>query len=68
MTFDCANFVVDKHRYNFEELGGPHTVHWTRDEPPSISDFAFTLDICKNLPRVKGVPKEEQCLTGTRSE
>jgi len=66
ITFDCNHFIVDGHSYNFEKLGGAHTVHWIRDEPPSISDFAFTVDLCKNILRQKGIAKEEQCQTGTR--
>jgi len=66
ITFDCQHFIVDGHSYNFEKLGGAHTVHWVREEPPSINDFAFTVDLCKNIPREKGVAKEEQCPTGTR--
>jgi len=66
ITFDCNHFIVDGHSYNFEKLSGAHTVHWIRDEPPSISDFAFTVDLCKNIPRQKGIAKEEQCQTGTR--
>jgi len=67
VNFDCKNVLIDKHSYDFSALGGPHTVHWIRDEPPSISDFAFTLDLCANLPKKKGVPNEQQCPTGTRS-
>ena len=66
-SFDCENVLVDKHSYDFSKLGGQHTLHWIRDEPPSISDYAFRLDICANLPKKSGVPNDEQCPTGTRS-
>lgn len=68
VNFDCSYVQVNKHKYDFSKLGGDHAVHWTRDEPPSVMDTVFSLNICKNLARNRDLPKAEQCTTGTRSK
>lgn len=66
ITLDCDDVVVDGRRYNLRSLGGPHSVHWIQETPPSLSNFTFTLDICKPLKRTKHVPKKDECPSGTR--
>ncbi|KAL1637792.1 type II membrane protein [Neofusicoccum ribis] len=66
INLDCADVVVDGKRYDFSELGGPRSVHWIQDQPPSVVNTTFTLDICHNLKVVKGVGKADQCPLGTR--
>lgn len=66
VTFDCSHVRVDGQSFDFSELKGSHSVHLIEDTPPSISNTTFTLDICNPLQRTKGVPKEDECPSGTR--
>lgn len=66
VTLDCENIVVDKQHFDLSPLGGPKTVHHLAAIPPSISNTTFTIDICDQLGRTKGVPKTEECPMGTR--
>lgn len=65
-SFDCADVVNQRVKWNLKELGGPRTVHWVWDEEPSIHNFTFELDICKPIGRHKGVPAQNECAGGTR--
>ncbi|KAI7166208.1 hypothetical protein D0869_08143 [Hortaea werneckii] len=65
-TFDCSHVRVDKQSFDLSELGGPKTVHFQQYLPPSVSNTTYTVDICKPLQRTKGVPKTDECPTGTR--
>lgn len=66
VNLDCKDVRVDGNGYDFTELGGPRQVHWVEDQPPSILNTTFTIDICHPLKVVKGIKKEDQCPTGTR--
>lgn len=66
VNLNCKDIVVDGQDYNLEKLGGPHSVHWIQEHPPSISNFTFTVDICQSLKPLKGVDKDDQCPQGTR--
>lgn len=66
VTLDCKHLRIDGQSFDFSELGGPHSVHLIEDTPPSITNTTFTLDICNPLQRTKGVPKENECPSGTR--
>lgn len=66
VTFDCSHVRVDKQSFDLSELGGPKTVHHQQYLPPSITNTTYTVDICKPIQRTKGVPKTEECPTGTR--
>lgn len=68
VTLDCKHLRVDGQSFDLSELGGPHAVHQIESEPPSISNMTFTIDVCDTLKRTKGVPKEDECLSGTRGE
>ncbi|KAK3947865.1 autophagy-related protein 27 [Pseudoneurospora amorphoporcata] len=57
----CKEIVVDGHKYNFGELGGPHTVVTNEYDPPAYYNYTYTLDICAPLKRKGDVKKEEQC-------
>ena len=63
---DCKDVVVDGTRYNFDALGGPRSVHYIQDQPPSILNTTFTIDLCYPLKPVKGVDKKDQCPQGTK--
>lgn len=64
--FDCKHVVDDRVKWDLSALAGPKTVHWVREEPPSIHNTTFTIDLCAPLKRLKDVPREEQCESGTR--
>ncbi len=66
--FDCSNIVSQKVRWNLKELGGARSVHWIREEQPAIKNFTFTVDICRPLPRHKGVDAADECPGNTRGE
>lgn len=64
--FDCKTVVDDGVMWDLSALAGPKTVHWVHEEPPSIHNITFTIDICAPLKRLKDVPRKEQCESGTR--
>ncbi|KAF2143492.1 uncharacterized protein K452DRAFT_325997 [Aplosporella prunicola CBS 121167] len=66
VNLDCKDIVVDKVAYDLSPLGGPHSVHWIRDMPPSVMNFTFTLDICKGLKDNTKIPTGDKCPVGTR--
>lgn len=63
---NCKDTIIDGKHYTFSALDGPHSVTWSRQHPPSIVNTTFTIDICKPLRRTKGVPKGDECRSGTR--
>lgn len=65
VAFDCNHVVDDRVKWDLSALAGPKTVHWVREEPPSIKNTTFTIDLCAPLKRTKGVPLDEQCESGT---
>ncbi|TKA71873.1 hypothetical protein B0A49_04521 [Cryomyces minteri] len=66
ISLDCSKILVDGQSFNLKALGGPHSVHWIRETPPSLSNTTFTIDICQPLKRTKDVPKSNECPGGTR--
>ncbi|KAK5128779.1 hypothetical protein LTR85_000112 [Meristemomyces frigidus] len=66
VTLDCKHIRVDKQSFDLSALGGPKTVHQLQYLQPSISNTTFTIDICQSLKRTKGVPKSDECASGTR--
>lgn len=66
VMLNCDHVRVDKHDFNLEKLGGPHSVVTTLRQPPSHSNTSYTVDICKPLKRKGEVPKGEECPSGTR--
>lgn len=65
-VMNCKEIVVDGHKYNFGELGGPHTVVTNEYDPPAYYNYTYTLDICAPLKRKGDVKKEEQCAGDAR--
>lgn len=66
VTFDCSHLRIDGQSFDLSNLRGPHSVHLIEDTPPSLSNTTFTIDICSPLQRTKGVPKADECPSGTR--
>jgi len=65
VSLDCKNVVVKGQHFDLSELAGPRAVHLLEENPPSLSNTTFTVDICNPLKRTKNVPKDNECQTGT---
>ncbi|KAI4731650.1 hypothetical protein E4T49_00414 [Aureobasidium sp. EXF-10728] len=65
VSLDCKNVVVKGQHFDLSELAGPRAVHLIEENPPSLSNTTFTVDICNPLKRTKNVPKDNECQTGT---
>ncbi|KAM7186351.1 autophagy-related protein 27 [Naviculisporaceae sp. PSN 640] len=63
---ECKNIVIDGHKFDLGELGGPHTVVTEEFSPPEHINTTYTLDICGPLKRSEKVPKGHECPNGTR--
>ncbi|KAL8930103.1 MAG: hypothetical protein Q9172_000188 [Xanthocarpia lactea] len=68
MGFDCSSVRDDKQSFDISALGKPISVMKSENHSPSptMTNTTFTIDICKNLEKAKGIPKEEDCPNGTR--
>lgn len=63
---ECKNVVIDGHKFDLGELGGPHTVVTEEFSPPEHINTTYTLDICAPLKRSEKVPKGHECPNGSR--
>ena len=63
---DCSHIRVQKKSFDLSSLGGPHSVSHIVDEPPSISNTTYTIDICQALKVPKNTPKDDTCPNYTR--
>jgi autophagy-related protein 27 len=66
LTFDCSNIQVKGKKFNFEKIGGPHTVSVVEHFPPSIHNTTWTVDLCDTLKKDKNIPAGDQCLGGSQ--
>ncbi|MCJ1303471.1 hypothetical protein MMC08_006281, partial [Hypocenomyce scalaris] len=68
VSIDCSHVLVDGVSFNLETLGGPKHVYDVRrlEDPPKTINTTYTIDVCRPLTRSKGVPKEEECMSGTQ--
>ena len=63
--FACDKIMVNSGAHvldlspEFEK--GPITAGWSRATPPSTTISNVTMDLCKPLPQLKQVDKEDQC-------
>lgn len=64
----CKNVVIDGHKFDLGELGGPHTVVTEEFSPPEHINTTYTLDICAPLKRSEKVPKGHECPNGARGK
>ncbi|KAG8528852.1 uncharacterized protein KY384_006541 [Bacidia gigantensis] len=65
ISIDCKNILVDKFKYDFSPLDGPHSVSTVKENGPRIRNTTFTINPCRRLQKTKGVPKEEDCQNGS---
>lgn len=68
VSFDCSRVVTDGVSFDLSKLTGPHSVSWIEEQPPSVSNTTFTIDICQPLRKDSSLNDKEQCETGTRGE
>lgn len=66
VSFDCSRVLTAGVNFDLSKLKGPHSVSYIEDEPPSVSNTTFTIDICQPLAKENGTPNAEQCPIGTR--
>ncbi|KAK4215013.1 autophagy-related protein 27 [Rhypophila decipiens] len=62
----CKKVVIDGHKFDLGELGGPHTVVTEEFSPPEHINTTYTLDICAPLKRSEKVPRGHECPNGAR--
>ncbi|KAK7746941.1 type II membrane protein [Cytospora paraplurivora] len=66
----CDHIQVDGQKFNFRDLGGPHSVVTTQAqpewEPYDYINTTYTLDLC--APLKKDGPVKESCPNGSRGE
>lgn len=66
----CDKIVADRQKFNFKDLGGPHSVVTTQQleewEPFQYRNTTYTLDLC--APLKKDGPRDESCPNGARGE
>ncbi|ROW04171.1 hypothetical protein VSDG_01015 [Cytospora chrysosperma] len=64
----CEHIQVDGQKFNFKDLGGPHSVVTTQEqpswEPYDYVNTTYTLDLC--APLKKDGPVKESCPNGSR--
>jgi len=66
ITLDCKHIRADGQSFDLSALGGPKTVHYQTYRAPNIHNTTFTVDVCNALKRTTGVPKGNECPSGTR--
>lgn len=68
-NLDCQKVQVDKKKFDFSKIGGPHSILVQDTEAhPSKSNTTWTVDLCQALQKPKGVPKGDTCPSFTRGE
>ncbi|CAD6592130.1 MAG: hypothetical protein ASARMPRED_006042 [Alectoria sarmentosa] len=66
ISLDCSDARDDGVSFNFKTLEGPHSLSRIKEQPNGIRNTTFTIDICRPLEKLKGVPKDEDCPGGSR--
>lgn len=66
ISLTCSDARVDGVSFDFEALGGPHSLYKIKEHPNGVIKTTFTIDICRFLEKQKGVAKEEDCPNNTR--
>lgn len=64
----CEHIQVDGQKFNFKDLGGPHSVvTWQDHLPPyDFVNTTYTIDLC--APLKKDGPASESCPNGARGQ
>lgn len=67
LASSVCDFRIDEKTFNLHPLGKPHSVVWVQNLNPITikTKTTFTIDLCRPLRKLKGVPSEEQCPNGT---
>lgn len=65
ISIDCDHIRVDGKKYDFSSISGPHSVMVSDTKhPPAISNTTYTVDLCRPLRKIKGIPNQDQCENG----
>ena len=67
-NINCRDVVANGVKFDFGELGGPHSVMHSINGTETFFNTTYTLDLCKPLERSKGVEKGKECPAGTRGK
>jgi autophagy-related protein 27 len=65
ISFDCSHIRAHGKKFNFEKIGGPHTVSKVEEFPPSIHNTTWAVDLCGTLKKDKNLPAGDQCPGGS---
>lgn len=61
----CDHVQIDGQKFNFKQLGGPHSVvTWHQEDVFEYVNTTYTLDLC--APLKKDGPSNESCPNGAR--
>lgn len=66
ITLDCEHIKVNDKSFDLTPLAGPHQIKYSEEVGQSVRESSYTIDLCRPLGKVKGLPSEEQCPSGTR--
>ena len=66
LSYDCKNIVKDGVKFNFEALGGLHSVSWNREFAQGYMNTTFKMDICQPL-KLEDKEERKDCGHGTQS-
>ncbi|KAI9817342.1 MAG: hypothetical protein M1826_001624 [Phylliscum demangeonii] len=64
-TYDCSHVRVGGRSFDLSALGGPRSIHHLVPTPPAVNS-TISVDVCKPLRRIKGVPNTLECPNLTR--
>lgn len=67
-NLDCQRIVTGDKTWDLSALTGPHSVMTSHEQPPSIVNTTFTIDICQNLEKKGDVKKDDACPSYTRGK
>jgi hypothetical protein len=65
-NLQCDKILTGGKAWDLSALGGPHSVMTSIEQPPSVLNTTYTINICKNLERDGDVPKGDACPNYTR--
>ena len=68
ISITCDHIRADGTSWNFEKLGGPHSLYTIDEHDSKIKNTTFTFDVCQPLSKTKGVPKDEDCPNNSRGQ
>ena len=65
LSLDCSHIRAHGKKFNFEKIGGPHSVSVIEHSPPSIHNTTWTVNLCGTLKKDKNIKPADQCPGGS---